>query len=844
MKKVKLKVKILASMAIVSMTIAGGTLYVTNAKQHRNVDGNSIELNVEKQDRDTVKIYLSNFGDLAKSLQLSVKIDKGNVKFEKDSIKWLIGSENNDENGSNKIQTNYKIDSSGKVLDLFIVSKEALNSDGGRIELCEIDVSKDESILDRIFKSNDGTYTVVPNVVDGEAYSYVTYSTNKRVAGENIVNPSDEKLSIKDEPIIKFKDISSVVNNQIIISKGTVFNINDYVEAFDADGNEIEKIEYTGEIDNKKAGSYKIVCTATDSSGITTKLETVVVVEQITNEDISQPVIYGTETPIEIFIGEEFNLEEGITAKDYMGRNLKLNIYGEYDINTAGEYTIIYSATDRFNNTVTAERKLIVNEKIEEDDSKPDQPDNPGNNNPIVPDGSGDKDYTIPEIIESIVDKEVVTTISGNGTSTAPLLVEVKDVNSEQFVRFLNSIDEKGLEVKEGKVKEDDTYKTLTLKLGKKSLRTTSMVDENIENEYYMSVRVDKSKVELLNILNTYIEQNNLDIKDNNNDNNSNNGDSSNNGNTGDVNNNNSSSGSSNNNSSSDNNGSDNSGDKDFILPEVIESIIDKEVVTPISGEGTSEKPLLVEVKDISPVEFKEFLDNIDTLGIKETKVEEYDTYKVFTFKLGKKSARITRMFNSNRENEYYISIRIDKSKVELLNVMNNYIDNSNNNVGNNNNNSGDSSDLDNSAGDNNMPSQDITNNGEVSSESSSGGSFIDKITNTINNIFGGSNNSQESNNVISDDKINNNNSGNSEIKEQETDENNLAEASDADKDIEDKNATDIENANKKNDSHVLELQNDNEQSVKDKKIGLFVCSILTLCAAVASIFYFKNKKK
>ena len=75
MKKVKLKVKILASMAIVSMTIAGGTLYVTNAKQHRNVDGNSIELNVEKQDRDTVKIYLSNFGDLAKSLQLSVKIN-------------------------------------------------------------------------------------------------------------------------------------------------------------------------------------------------------------------------------------------------------------------------------------------------------------------------------------------------------------------------------------------------------------------------------------------------------------------------------------------------------------------------------------------------------------------------------------------------------------------------------------------------------------------------------------------------------------------------------------------------------------------------------------------------
>ena len=542
MKKVKLKVKILASMALVSMTIAGGTYYTTNAKQHRNLSESNIELNVEKQDKDTIKIYLSNFSDLAKSLQLSVKIDKGNVKFEEDSIRWLINSESNDaalgnaeynENKSAQIQTDYKIDKSGKTLDLFVVSKEAINSDGGRIELCEIDVSKDESIIGKILKSNDGTYTVVPNVVDGEAYSYVTYSTNKRIGGENIVNPSDSKLSINDEPVIRFKDNSSILDNQIIISKGSIFNINDYVEAFDADGNEINNIEYTGKVDNKKVGSYNIVCSATDSSGIKSTLEVTVIVEEITSENISKPVIYGTEEPAEIFIGEEFDLERGITAKDYMGRNLKLTISGDYDINTAGVYTIIYSATDRFNNTVTAERVLIVRDKNQDDDI------------PEIPDNSGDKDYTIPEIIESIMDKEVVTPISGVGTSSAPLLVEVNEVSSEKFVMFLNSIDQ--FEIKEGKVKEDDTYKTLTLKLAKKTSnsRTIMIINSNSMDDYYMSIRVDKSRGELLNVLNNYIEQKNF-VSNNDNNNDNNNGNSNNNSNS-----NNSSQGSSNGNNNS-----------------------------------------------------------------------------------------------------------------------------------------------------------------------------------------------------------------------------------------------------------------------------------------------------
>lgn len=313
MKNVKSKVKIFVLGAAASTVIASaGHAYKTNAQQQKNLSDNSIELNVEKQDRDTIKIYLSNFSDLAKSLQLSVKIDDGNVKFNEDEIKWLVNGE--DDN----VKTHYKIDSKKKTIDFIIVSDEVINSDSGVIEICEIDMSKDESIIDKLFKSNDSSYRVVPNEVDGEVYSYVTYSTNKRISGDNIVNASDDKLTINTKPVISLKDSYSIVENKIILSKGAVFNIKDYVEAFDADGNEIDDIKYDGTVDNKKPGSYNIVCTATDSYGDKSILEATVIVEEVISGNIAKPVISGTEKAAEIIIGQDFDLEKGISAKDYM----------------------------------------------------------------------------------------------------------------------------------------------------------------------------------------------------------------------------------------------------------------------------------------------------------------------------------------------------------------------------------------------------------------------------------------------------------------------------------------------------------------------------------------------
>lgn len=366
MKKVKSNVKFIALAIAVSAVMTGaGYQYMTNASESQVLNENSIGLNVEKQSKDKIKVYLSNFSDLATSLQLSIKIEEGNVKFDENSINWLINEEN--------VQTNYKIDNDKKTIDFFIVSNEPINTDGGKVDICEINVSKDESIVEALLgKSNKG-YKVVPNVVDGEAYSYVTYSSNKKVSGDNIANVSDEVLTMNTNPTIRFKKVPSVVNDQIIIFKGSVFNINDYVEAYDSEGNEIKDIKYDGKVDNKNVGTYNIVCKVTDSYGDSSTLEASVSVEEPVSGERSEPKITGNDKPLEIIIGKEFDLEEGIEAVDYMGRPLDLTIGGNFDTDKVGTYLITYSATDIFNKTTTVERTLIVKEENTNSDG--------GNNN-------------------------------------------------------------------------------------------------------------------------------------------------------------------------------------------------------------------------------------------------------------------------------------------------------------------------------------------------------------------------------------------------------------------------------------------------------------------------------
>ena len=58
-------------------------------------------------------------------------------RLEESNIKWSDTLQN--------AKTNIKISQDKKALDIFIISSEAINIDGGIIDICEIDVAKEVS---------------------------------------------------------------------------------------------------------------------------------------------------------------------------------------------------------------------------------------------------------------------------------------------------------------------------------------------------------------------------------------------------------------------------------------------------------------------------------------------------------------------------------------------------------------------------------------------------------------------------------------------------------------------------------------------------------------------------
>ncbi len=81
------------------------------------------------------------------------------------------------------------------------------------------------------------------------------------------------------------------------------------------------------------------------------------------NWDKTPPII---EAPKErtVTMGSSVAYKKDVTITDENGEDIKLEIdNSDVDMNTPGEYTVIYSATDAAGNTATTEMKLIVSEK-------------------------------------------------------------------------------------------------------------------------------------------------------------------------------------------------------------------------------------------------------------------------------------------------------------------------------------------------------------------------------------------------------------------------------------------------------------------------------------------------
>ena len=428
MRKISSKKKII-SLFVAVIAVIGAFIYTKSSLANANSDQDqanaSVNLNVEKVDKDTVKISLDNLVPVVKSLQLGVKID-GDVTFAEDTIKWLVSSDDKD------LKSNVKISSDKKSMDIFVVSTEALDKEAGKLEILEIDMNKVEggSLKYKITPSSDE---------NGIAYSYLLNDTNKQVSGNDIVNIDNNVLTLNSAPKLVLANHPSVIEGKIVISKDDNFEPLDYVIATDDEDGEIDKSRITvtkNEVKTDKVGSYNISYSVEDSEGEVATLDTTVIVEAKPTADVQKPVIKVTNKTINTTLGEEVDLLEGVSALDYLGREIQVEVSGDYDFNKAGTYTIQYNATDRFGNKadeVTA--TLVVEEKPEvpvepEKPEIPGEPENPGN--PSEPD--------VPEIPENPENPEIslpndIINVGGNGTEESPMTYKIENIESlNQFV--------------------------------------------------------------------------------------------------------------------------------------------------------------------------------------------------------------------------------------------------------------------------------------------------------------------------------------------------------------------------------------------------------------------------
>ena len=345
-------------MAISTVTAVIFAYSINGVADNKKVSNKvAVELGVEKIEKDKVKIKLDNFTPVIKSLQLSLKID-GNAKFKENSIEWLVKSKSND------IKTHTKISDDKKSMEIFIISNEPLDKNGGELEICEINVTKDGN--------GSSAYTINANVNnDGNSYSYIINDTNKQVSGNDIANLNMEKLTINSSPVISLKNLATVVDGNIFVSKGEEFDAKSYIVVNDEEDGEIpvDKVVVTGKVDTKKVGTYNINYSVSDSEGEVTNLKQTVIVEEVANQEISKPIITimnnGQEVDkIVVTKGDELDLSKYISAVDYLGGTINPEIIGSYDVNKAGTYELTVRATDRFNNVSEKSLTLVVEKKL------------------------------------------------------------------------------------------------------------------------------------------------------------------------------------------------------------------------------------------------------------------------------------------------------------------------------------------------------------------------------------------------------------------------------------------------------------------------------------------------
>ena len=747
MRKLKSSVKT-AVVSTLALTSTAAIIYaVPNMKANdvKSTDiGNKLKLDVEKIDRDTVKVSIDNVQDIPKSIQFSVKLD-GNVKLAngESSIKDLIKPQvqarlasNEYQDSSNDILADYTYNQDSNTIDVLITSENSLPKLGNKIEVFELDLKAS----DKTTKQGGTTYKVVPN--DKDEYKYLSV-TNKEYSDLGVVS-DDETLSLNTAPTItsskdfikivegekleltpqnlgitmkdidgdavelQVKDLSQsnkpvittfskqtpglyslecraidsyneksepieiqvyvdyanvkdlptitrdgqALQTNITISGGDIFKPLENVKAVDAKGRELEvSTDKALELDPENDTTYVLTYTAVDTYGNEAKIQ--VNLNVIANK---APVISGVKNHT-LKVGDSFDPRAGVHVTDE-DDDIQLVVDSNVNTNLAGEYRVLYSATDSKGKTTRVQSIVKVNPKMSSINHVPviyanDTTIKLGDAfNPLsIVTAYDEEDKDLTQSVE-VVKNNVDTKKEGNYTVT----YRVKDKNGATATKTITVTVVKGVTLA-SEIKISNKFNNLYLGASKEINAAVnkeadikdikwSVSDTNILN---LEAKGNTAKVTAKGegkvvITATTTDGSNLsdsfevtvqDFK------------------------------------------------KDDVIPDVIANIIDTNIVTPVSGQGDLNSPVELEVKDVKSEDFTNFVKDLKKGNSKIVDTIETKEFTVYKIKLTK-----YRLFARNTE--YYVELKIDNSlanaskyKEIVVNTLKVEEDNNNSNGGN-----------------------------------------------------------------------------------------------------------------------------------------------------------------
>lgn len=211
--------------------------------------------------------------------------------------------------------------------------KEEYKEKGYKAKFLGDDITKNVKVMGKVNSNKLGTYTLTYSVKEGVFEKKVTRKVN-------VVD--------KDAPVIKLSS-----NDDIYVCPNSEYKDEEFSAIDDYDGDVTKNVKVL-------KGKNMITYTVKDKHGNSSTVS-----RNIIYKDNSKPTITlkGSDT-VYLLVGDKYR-EIGYEASDNCDGNITDSVKRDVkiDVNTPGEYKVVYSVSDKASNKTVVERKVIVSKR-------------------------------------------------------------------------------------------------------------------------------------------------------------------------------------------------------------------------------------------------------------------------------------------------------------------------------------------------------------------------------------------------------------------------------------------------------------------------------------------------